>query len=93
MERLSLQEITKVTNAETNFGENIFFEGVTTDSRKISKGVLFVALKGEKFNGEDFAQDAINKGAAAVLVSKTAPEINGVVLKVEDTLTASKYSL
>lgn len=88
MEKLSLQEITKVTNAETNFGENIFFEGVTTDSRKISNGVLFVALKGEKFNGEDFAQDAINKGAAAVLVSKTAPEINGVTLKVEDTLTA-----
>ncbi len=88
MEKLSLNEIVKVTNAETNFTENIFFEGVTTDSRKISQGVLFVALKGEKFNGETFAQDALNKGAAAVLVSKTAPNFDGVTLKVDDTLTA-----
>ncbi len=88
MEKLSLNEIVKVTSAETNSAENILFYGVTTDSRKITEGVLFVALKGEKFNGEDFAQDAINKGAAAVLVSKTAPKIEGVVLKVDDTLTA-----
>jgi UDP-N-acetylmuramoyl-tripeptide--D-alanyl-D-alanine ligase/murE/murF fusion protein len=88
MEKLSLNEIVKITAAETNSAENILFYGVTTDSRKITEGVLFVALKGEKFNGEDFAQDAINKGAAAVLVSKTAPKIEGVVLKVDDTLTA-----
>ncbi len=88
MEKLSLNEIVKVTNAETNSAENIFFTGVTTDSRKISDGVLFVALKGEKFNGETFAQDALNKGAAAVLVSKSAPNFDGVTLKVEDTLTA-----
>lgn len=88
MEKLSLNEIVKATNAETNSAENIYFEGVTTDSRKIIPGVLFVALRGENFNGEDFAQDALNKGAAAVLVSKNAPEISGVVLKVEDTLKA-----
>ena len=88
MEKLNLNEIVKVTNAETNFLENIFFEGVTTDSRKITEGVLFVALKGENFNGEDFAQDALNKGAAAVLVSKSAKNFDGVTLKVDDTLTA-----
>lgn len=88
MEKLNLQEIIKVTGADSNSAVNIFFEGVTTDSRKISKGVLFVALKGEKFNGEDFAQDALNKGATAVLVSKTAPNFEGVTLKVDDTLTA-----
>ncbi len=88
MDKLSLQEILKATNAETDSAENIYFTGVTTDSRKITEGVLFIALKGEKFNGEDFAQDAINKGAAAVLVSNSAKNISGVVLKVEDTLTA-----
>ena len=88
MEKLNLNEIVKVTNAETNCIDNIYFEGVTTDSRKITEGVLFVALKGEKFNGEDFAQDAMNKGAAAVLVSKSAPPIDGVFIKVDDTLTA-----
>ncbi len=88
MEKLNLNEIVKVTNAETNCIDNIFFEGVTTDSRKITNGVLFVALKGENFNGEDFAQDALNKGAAAVLVSKAAKNFDGVTLKVDDTLTA-----
>ena len=69
---------------------NYHVKGVTTDSRKISDGVLFVALKGENFNGEDFAEDALRKGAGAVLVSKTANthQISGVVLKVDDTLTA-----
>lgn len=69
---------------------NYHVPGVTTDSRKIFDGVLFVALKGENFNGEDFAEDALRKGAGAVLVSRTASthQISGVVLKVDDTLTA-----
>lgn len=69
---------------------NYHVAGVTTDSRKISGNVLFVALKGENFNGEDFAEDALRKGAGAVLVSRTASthQISGVVLKVDDTLTA-----
>ena len=88
MNKLSLTEILQATDAESNFTGEIFFTGVTTDSRKITEGVLFVALKGENFNGEDFASDAIKKGAAAVLVSKSAPEIDGVVIRVDDTLTA-----
>ncbi|MBO4400431.1 MAG: UDP-N-acetylmuramoyl-tripeptide--D-alanyl-D-alanine ligase [Selenomonadaceae bacterium] len=88
MDKLSLTEILKATQAETDFTGEIFFSGVTTDSRKIVEGSLFVALKGENFNGEDFAQDAIKKGAAAVLVSKGAKNISGIALKVDDTLTA-----
>jgi len=65
------------------------FECVTTDSRKVTSGSLFVALKGEIFNGEDFAEDALSKGAAAVIVSKDFDKnLDGVVLKVDDTLTA-----
>ena len=89
MNRLNLTEVAQVTGAEVNSDTEIFFDNVTTDSRKLTSGALFVALKGEIFNGEDFAQDALKKGAAAVLVSKTAKEISGgVVLKVDDTLTA-----
>ena len=89
MDKLSLKEIAQVTGAEINSDAEIFFEGVTTDSRKITSGELFVGLKGENFNGESFAKDAVNKGAAAVLVSKTAKRIpNGIVLKVDDTLIA-----
>ena len=89
MNKLTLAEVAKVTGAEKNSDAEIFFEDVSTDSRKIKNGELFVALKGENCNGESFAKDALNKGAAAVLVSKTAKRVpEGVVLKVDDTLTA-----
>jgi len=89
MNRLTLAEVAQVTGAEKNSDAEIFFEGVTTDSRRLNHGALFVALKGEFFNGEDFAEESLNKGAAAVLVSKNFDKnLDGVVLKVDDTLTA-----
>ena len=89
MDKLSLTEVAQVTAADKNSDAEIFFTGVTTDSRKISAGSLFVALKGEKFNGEDFATESLRKGAAAVLVNKNFDKnLDGVVLKVDDTLTA-----
>ena len=89
MDKLSLAEVARVTNAEKNSDAEIFFDKVSTDSRKIKGGELFVAIKGENMNGESFAGDAIKKGASAVMVSKTAKRIpEGVVLKVDDTLVA-----
>lgn len=68
------------------------FTDVVTDSRKISDGVLFVALKGEKFNGEIFAAEALSKGAAGVLVSSEYSydrPLGGTVIQAErDTLEA-----
>ena len=70
--------------------KNLIVSGVTTDSRKIFDGALFVALKGEKFNGEDFVEESFNKGATAALVSKdfSREVTSGVVIKVDDTLAA-----
>ncbi|HEV7389367.1 MAG TPA: UDP-N-acetylmuramoyl-tripeptide--D-alanyl-D-alanine ligase [Gemmatimonadaceae bacterium] len=64
--------------------------GVTTDTRKIGKGNLFVALKGERFDGHDYLSDAVRDGAAAVVVSR-APKLNTLdvpVFEVHDTLIA-----
>ncbi len=89
MTKLSLKEVAQVTGAQVNSDAEIFFEDVTTDSRKITSGVLFVALKGEHFNGEDFAAEALKKGATAVLVSKSFDKnLDGIILKVDDTLKA-----
>ena len=43
--------------------------GLNLDSRKVKKGDLFFALKGNKLNGEKFINQAINKGAVAVVCS------------------------
>ena len=68
------------------------FKDIVTDSRKITEGSLFIALKGETFNGEDFAAEAVNKGAVGVIVSTECPKeklpATGLVLKVPDTLAA-----
>ncbi|MFA0741459.1 MAG: hypothetical protein DFNUSKGM_001570, partial [Candidatus Fervidibacter sacchari] len=46
---------------------------VRTDSRKVRQGDLFVALKGERFDGHDFVSDAVQKGAVAAIVARQLP--------------------
>jgi len=91
----SLEDVLKSTSGILISGaaENIFY-GISTDSRQVFKGNLFIALKGEKFDGHDFIPKAIEHGAAGVLVHDEA-QINQVlvdrtvaVIKVADTLTA-----
>lgn len=63
---------------------------ITTDTRKIGKGDVFVALKGERFDGHDYLADAVRDGAIAVVVSR-APKLNSLgvpVFEVRDTLEA-----
>jgi len=89
----TLNEIVKATSAKVYKEEKKEFSAIVTDTRKISEGVLFVALKGERFNGEDFAAEALEKGAAGVVVSeacdkKQLEKCAGTVLQVEDTLAA-----
>ncbi|MDR2460890.1 MAG: UDP-N-acetylmuramoyl-tripeptide--D-alanyl-D-alanine ligase [Deltaproteobacteria bacterium] len=69
-------------------------EGISTDTRSLEPGDLFVALKGENFNGEDFAFSALEKGAKAAIVSlefyqsrKDSGKLNANrLIGVEDTL-------
>ncbi len=50
--------------------KNITISGISIDSRKIKKNCIFFALKGNKFNGEKFIKNAINKGASVIICSK-----------------------
>jgi len=70
-------------------------KGVSIDSRNIKEGELFIALKGDHFDGHDFVKDAIKKGAWGALVERTELEqkfsnLGGLknILPVEDTLYA-----
>lgn len=57
----------------TLHGSDLVLNDVTTDTRKVTPGSLFVALVGERFDAHDFAADAIASGAQALLVSKHLP--------------------
>jgi UDP-N-acetylmuramoyl-tripeptide--D-alanyl-D-alanine ligase len=50
-------------------GPNAWFTGVSTDSRSLAPGDLFVAIKGDKFDGHDFVSQAFDRGAAAAIVA------------------------
>ncbi|WP_337261140.1 MULTISPECIES: UDP-N-acetylmuramoyl-tripeptide--D-alanyl-D-alanine ligase [unclassified Serratia (in: enterobacteria)] len=66
---VSLKTLAEVLSAEL-IGADCSITEVTTDTRQITPGCLFVALKGERFDAHDFAADAIAAGAGALLVSK-----------------------
>lgn len=67
---------------------NIFYEcsAISTDSRKIQKDVLYISLKGENFNGNAFAADAISKGAKYAIVDEKKYADDEKVFFVEDGL-------
>ncbi len=85
---LTLKEAAAAIGATTR-GQDATFSAVTTDSRKVVKGDLFIALSGEHFNAHDFVSQAIAQGAAAALVAtseadKRAAEWNDLPLILAD---------
>jgi UDP-N-acetylmuramoyl-tripeptide--D-alanyl-D-alanine ligase len=71
MIKLSVLDIAKIVHAELHGDETVLItSGVETDSRKISAGSLFVAKPGEETDGHLFVQNAVDNGAAAVLVER-----------------------
>jgi UDP-N-acetylmuramoyl-tripeptide--D-alanyl-D-alanine ligase len=70
-------------------GGNVPFRRVTTDSRALAPGDLFVALAGERFDGHAFVAEAFERGAAAALVgAEHAPALAGDLIAVADPLAA-----
>lgn len=92
MASFTLEEIIKATGGKVLEQVKAEFTDVVTDTRKLAEGVLFVALKGERFNGETFAGEALAKGAAGVLVSsdyRHGEKLGGTVIQAgSDTQTA-----
>lgn len=83
--KYSLAELGQATNARIEYidAATEFVSGIQTDSRKVVEGDLFVAIKGENFDGHDFIEEAFENGAVAAMVSKPIEELS---LLVEDTL-------
>ncbi|MFR7934238.1 UDP-N-acetylmuramoyl-tripeptide--D-alanyl-D-alanine ligase [Clostridium perfringens] len=91
MLELNLQEIVKATNGallkEADVKE---IKAVSTDTRKIEEGTMFIALKGENFNGNNYVLDAFNKGAKIAIVDEVKCDLNELkedvaLIKVQNT--------
>lgn len=88
MESLSIEEILHACGAVAfNCSKIDHVKGISTDTRKLQQGDLFVALKGENFDGHEFVTKALESGAAVVLSQKELPGELPYIL-VKDTLKA-----
>jgi len=68
-------------------GEDVVITGITTDTRRIEAGQVFIALVGEQFDGHAFVEQACRRGAAAVVVQRDV-ECTCPQLRVADTRIA-----
>ncbi len=68
---MMIQEAVQALHAEWN-GKDVLFTGVSTDSRTIRQGDLFIALSGENFDGNKFVAGAEEKGAVAAMIRRHA---------------------
>ncbi|ACC98803.1 UDP-N-acetylmuramoylalanyl-D-glutamyl-2, 6-diaminopimelate/D-alanyl-D-alanyl ligase [Elusimicrobium minutum Pei191] len=90
---LTLGSFAKIVDGRIIQGNPLMpFNAFITDSRKLTKGDIFWALKGEKFDGNTFLQNAVDAGASALVADKFfADKIdlkNTALVEVENTLTA-----
>lgn len=85
MELLKLTEIANACGGVASTEAQI--NGVCIDTRKITEGCLFICIKGERFDAHQFANEALEKGAGAVMISEDI-EVNGAYVKVENTAVA-----
>lgn len=85
---MTIKEVAHVLGADWN-GKDALFTGVSTDSRTLKQGDLFVALVGENFDGSRFVQSAIERGAVAVMMEQEADNddvlVNIPLIRVKDT--------
>jgi UDP-N-acetylmuramoyl-tripeptide--D-alanyl-D-alanine ligase len=92
MNPLSLLQIAQLSGGSLSAGDgSVEIDKVSTDSRTIKHGELFVALRGENFDGHNFIEATAGAGAAGAIVDfnwkGNAPE-NFVLIRVNDTLEA-----
>src|SRR5438132_6979622 len=92
MNPLMLSQVAQLAGASLSSGEGtVVIQKVSTDSRTIKRGELFVALRGENFHGHNFVESAAKAGAAGAIVdinwNGNVPK-NFVLIRATDTLQA-----
>src|SRR3990167_1474540 len=86
MIRLDKQQLEKILAVKIT--RNSFsIEGIVTDSREVKPGNLFITWQGENFDGHKFCQQAVNQGAAALLINRPLT-IDVPQIIVEDSIFA-----
>lgn len=91
-----VEEIVKICNANVlnNDYENIYIKEFCRDTRTIKNGDIYVAIKGENFDGNKYVLEAVQKGAVACIIDddtyikKDIEKVNAIIIKVSNTIEA-----
>jgi len=89
--KLSLSRIAEFLSATGDFEHSFVAQGYSIDSRTVQSGELFFAVKGERMDGHDFVEQALEKGAIAAVIRKdqlTRFAVTTRLMAVSDTLVA-----
>jgi len=97
--KLTLQELLNATGGRLLSGkvsahggvgsiQGRVFEGISTDSRSVRPGDLFIAIRGERYDGHDFVGAAFRKGASGAVVHRNIRCSGRILVRVNDTLRA-----
>lgn len=94
MEQFSVEDLSEIFQQSVAYGVC----DISTDSREVKSGDLFVAIKGENVDGHDFVIHALNNGASVALVEHDLPNVDpSRLIKVKSTLESlndlAKYNL
>jgi len=87
--KLSLARIAEFVSAAGEFARGEVAQGYSIDSRSVTEGQLFFAVKGERLDGHDFVEQALEKGAVAAVVRKD--QLGRYPVK--ERLLATEYTL
>lgn len=83
---LTLKEIIDITQGSTAAtNTNVIINNISTDTRSLESGDVFLALKGDNFNGEDYIAVALKKGATAVITENQRDFPKDKIILVENT--------
>jgi len=87
MSKIAFSKIAKALGININI--DIEITNISTDTRNIEKGSLFIALKGDNFDGANYIDEAFKKGAIACITENDKDyDSDGIVIVVEDTVRA-----
>ena len=89
MIRMDMRAVAEITGGHLmQNGASVAFQGISTDSRTVQPGDLFVPLRGANYDGHDYLTQAIQRGAVACLSEEMIGGLLVPVVKVADTLKA-----
>ncbi len=84
-EMVTINEIMDITGGKPysvrNFDRRIPMSWMFSDTREVIQGGIFIAIKGERFDGHDFARQAVEKGAVIAITERTIADVPSIVVK------------